>query len=1314
MTTRAAHFVRAIIASAKLVSFIALLPLDSLAIQLRWSSGATDLTVDQATRATLIVIADSTESALPNEWRLLWTADSSGIRFVAPESLLACETDTAKVTAIDPPGSPADSAANLITAHFCSEGVANAPIAYWTVDLVEGSHGKLKVVALSPADTTQVIESNEATFNGGVDEDYAPVFLNATSEHSTDALLVNIVGAGLDSVTALSVGSEDHLWNVPLTITAQRSTMLTARAEVAATLPVAMVRGAAADGARCEVTLMIESSSAFPNLTETNRVSYAPQLIDAMTTGRSGFLWIVAHQPAGTGVLQGLRPEGASYSTFTPSGLNAVGVAALADSDIAVLGAPNGQGVSACRTYHVLPSSQTQLNSFLVADDPAGSSSPVAIAFGPDSLLYVLCQTAHVTVYSPVSGQRLRTLDAGNASAIGNLASSIAIDRNGSISVSVDQDLGSSHAYRIHRMDPNGSLINEILVPNFASRIACDLSGELFCLFPEPAYAQDALRVYSPTGSLELTQVLASPHALDFTGIATDPTCVVHIAVDSASTFTRRRLLSDADGDGLCDSWEVQGLQPGANQANRVPPGATPTHKDLYIQINAMAGFSPNPAAIEDVAQALALAPSDSLIPPNPNGQPGIELHYMFGDTTLTRMLLRIPFWGSFDSLKTLSFVSNDERSQHGADFFGTKDRVYRLCLFADSLLDAQGDAKAGKGKSLQCRDFIVALGPAEYYRDLITRGGTRNEQASVFMHELGHAIGLRHGGGDDNRYKPNYRSVMSYIWEMPNARVEPKWRLTYSNRPFNRLVKTDVNEAVGIGGVAGDSVFITVVIPVPSGTESQRVVPEAGAADLNGVNGVEAHAWCPDLDAPAHQQGTTTPILEPFGDWPLVRLSPIKNNIDLSDITNGEIHELSFAEHALLFPADGNPACDCNHNGRSDWRDIYSGVSRDANGNGVPDECEHQRVTVDRTVVTACPRGDQEGLLITADIVDLCAYDTAAVTMPKIAIARRPAGSQLIIWGDNGAKRDTLGANIFSADYFQFGFSRFSGHGTVYFDVFAGPLFLGRTPDIEVTSIDMDSLVIGAVDQFDVAAVAAHLGQTGPAWLDFDHNGIISPEDSTIVADHVADGVGRPLTDPSGGQTYALGDTMSITWVPGEGDSARVEIWLLRDGLPGVENLIARALPDDGQALWAVAAADAARSDYRLQVVHSAGMRVPDDANVYDVEYSSGPFAIVGQTSGVDDGPPLRFAVYPSWPNPARGEAIIRFDLPIAAPVRLVVYDIQGRVVRHWSRAYEAGRQAWHWDLANETGTRVAAGVYLYRLTAGPFVGRRKLVVIH
>jgi hypothetical protein len=39
------------------------------------------------------------------------------------------------------------------------------------------------------------------------------------------------------------------------------------------------------------------------------------------------------------------------------------------------------------------------------------------------------------------------------------------------------------------------------------------------------------------------------------------------------------------------------------------------------------------------------------------------------------------------------------------------------------------------------------------------------NYQAGTLMHELGHNLGLRHGGGDDINRKPNYVSVMNYLY---------------------------------------------------------------------------------------------------------------------------------------------------------------------------------------------------------------------------------------------------------------------------------------------------------------------------------------------------------------------------------------------------------------------------------------------------------------------------------------------------------------------------------------------------------------------
>ena len=183
------------------------LPRFAHALQLHWAGGATDLTVFQNTQAILVVQADSAEVALPNSWRLQWTAYSLGVQFSTFDLNQACLVDTAKVDSIAPPSTPADSAANQITAYFCSSGSSNATTAYFLAELPAAGHGKLKVVAINPADpdSAQVIESNEVTFNGGIDATYPPAILRVTSDHSTTTLRVEAIGADLAGVQGVSI-----------------------------------------------------------------------------------------------------------------------------------------------------------------------------------------------------------------------------------------------------------------------------------------------------------------------------------------------------------------------------------------------------------------------------------------------------------------------------------------------------------------------------------------------------------------------------------------------------------------------------------------------------------------------------------------------------------------------------------------------------------------------------------------------------------------------------------------------------------------------------------------------------------------------------------------------------------------------------------------------------------------------------------------------------------------------------------------------------------------------------------------------------
>jgi hypothetical protein len=116
------------------------------------------------------------------------------------------------------------------------------------VNLPAGGHGKLKVVALDPSDETQVIESNDVLYNDGIEGDYPPVLLKISSTHESATLEVTAIGAGLSDVDTVLVGAADGLWSVPLSVTSQTSTRLTASAEVPVKLPSAVVRVSSPSG----------------------------------------------------------------------------------------------------------------------------------------------------------------------------------------------------------------------------------------------------------------------------------------------------------------------------------------------------------------------------------------------------------------------------------------------------------------------------------------------------------------------------------------------------------------------------------------------------------------------------------------------------------------------------------------------------------------------------------------------------------------------------------------------------------------------------------------------------------------------------------------------------------------------------------------------------------------------------------------------------------------------------------------------------------------------------------------------------------
>jgi hypothetical protein len=211
--------------------------------------------------------------------------------------------------------------------------------------------------------------------------------------------------------------------------------------------------------------------------------------------------------------------------------------------------------------------------------------------------------------------------------------------------------------------------------------------------------------------------------------------------------------------------------------------GADPDHKDLFVEIDAMAGLAPAQAALNDVVTAFAAAPVS-----NPDGVSGIDLHIIGGgcpvlgpcvdqvsasawswpsDTDLT-----VP-GGSpgFDAFKAgvpgaYGFgTSAEQLDPNWVNIEAAKEACFRYCVFGHSF--------GGTSSSGFAEISINGTSPVGGNDFAVTFGNWANvapdEQAGTFMHELGHTLGLLHGGnqvfvGMDHRYncKPNYFSVMN------------------------------------------------------------------------------------------------------------------------------------------------------------------------------------------------------------------------------------------------------------------------------------------------------------------------------------------------------------------------------------------------------------------------------------------------------------------------------------------------------------------------------------------------------------------------
>ncbi len=92
----------------------------------------------------------------------------------------------------------------------------------------------------------------------------------------------------------------------------------------------------------------------------------------------------------------------------------------------------------------------------------------------------------------------------------------------------------------------------------------------------------------------------------------------------------------------------------------------------------------------------------------------------------------------------------------------------------------------------------------------------------------------------------------------------------------------------------------------------------------------------------------------------------------------------------------------------------------------------------------------------------------------------------------------------------------------------------------------------------------------------------------------------------------------------------------------------------------------------------------------------------------------PSQYELSQNYPNPFNPTTQINYSLPKQSLVQLKVYDILGReVATLFNGEQQAGRYTLEWNGNNNFGSKVASGIYIYRIVAGKFVKTKKMMLL-
>ena len=310
-------------------------------------------------------------------------------------------------------------------------------------------------------------------------------------------------------------------------------------------------------------------------------------------------------------------------------------------------------------------------------------------------------------------------------------------------------------------------------------------------LFASGGFRGDLAEV-GPDGCLYLTQA-GVRYANGVTGSANSLVKICGGFTAAAGTFL------DRDGDGLLDQWEQNGVDTdgdGIIDVDLPAMGSDPNIRDIFIEIDWISSRPADHKALAMVVEAFANAPEP------------IALHIDAGPRSVMRN--GATKWGNLSDGEALSigdpFGSVDPNGSYNWDAFQevkeqnfdpARHDVFHYVIYAGS--HPVNNGILGMSRGIPASDFVV-------FTDAV--GNSRTVEAVNFMHELGHNLDLHHGGDNDVNRKPNYLSVMNYLFSVRGLIQDDGSLgvLDYSESELEDLNENALNESEGLTVLSGTS----------------------------------------------------------------------------------------------------------------------------------------------------------------------------------------------------------------------------------------------------------------------------------------------------------------------------------------------------------------------------------------------------------------------------------------------------------------------------------------------------------------------------